>query len=436
MHAVFIRIETTLEKAKQYKASPTMRIFDHNGVHLTPNEPAPYIQRTIATEGIEIESPTVIAFTCAGVELEDVSEYFDVVSVFQDPDTGLPQLYWSLTNMPDFGYRLIYLRIQQGANTFYYTSLFCCTAQFSEYTSRLDYRDKSTDPMQSVGFQLYYKEPSDIMEQEVYDTVLNDRRVPQATKFIEFDYYQTRPVDINLFRLLKKVFTFRYKYLNYEAATLMTPFETPRRQADENFAEQELQLATDATDIYDPFYVPYVPPPPPPPERSIILNQVLNGYDGTVSYVFEYVNFSPPYASVEYSVDGVTWIPNTGSPNSPRNVQVPNAGTSNYYYSVYYAPEDIRSNILQLTDNAITITAVSQIGTSDKFSISYTIQGFIQQQSVLAEVSLDGVTWQNATQSDTIQNPKPILRPTSFPPYTKFRLRYSPLGLFSNIFEI
>ena len=108
----FIRIEDTYEKALTYKGSPQMEqdLLSFFGVQLLPNQSVPYIQRTYCNVGVEIESYIVRIKDFCGNTLEDITNSFEIVRTFNDPDTGLPQIEWQLSNIPvDTGYKLIYL---------------------------------------------------------------------------------------------------------------------------------------------------------------------------------------------------------------------------------------------------------------------------------------------------------------------------------------
>ena len=96
----FIRIEHTIEAAKFYRYSPIENpdMLYINGIQLLPNNPLPYVQRTNNPEGIEIEDFVVSVVDLCGNELADITDAFDIVTVFQD-ENGKPQVEWSLTNI-------------------------------------------------------------------------------------------------------------------------------------------------------------------------------------------------------------------------------------------------------------------------------------------------------------------------------------------------
>jgi len=109
----FINIFRTKEEAFYFKNSQINTQFIFKGVQLLPNNASKYIQVTETPNGIDLEDWTVFAVDlCKGTKTE-ITPYFFVDSLTNSID-GSPQLFWSLTNVPfDFGYRLIYLEINQ-----------------------------------------------------------------------------------------------------------------------------------------------------------------------------------------------------------------------------------------------------------------------------------------------------------------------------------
>lgn len=439
---VFIRLENTFESAMTYRNSPQMEFYSFGGVQLMPNNDYPYIQRTYADGGIEIEDYTVWVCDMCGNRLSDITPFFEIVSNFDDPDTGTPQLEWKLIGVEyDAGYQLIYLEIQQGVNDFKYSSPFYLTAEGVEFTSRVDYRSLETETMYSTGLQIWYKQDDELMEQSTYDTISTGKRTAVTTKLVEYEVWQTSVIDITVFRRIKQTFRNKYVYIDYERAMLFEPFETPRLEAKENFAEAEILLCRDASDKYDPLYVPPIPPDPPVDEPFINLIRVDSIDAKNVLYTFEFGNFEPTYLQYQYSLDGVAWTTNTSGITSPATIVVINNNTINFYYRIYHAGTDTSSNIVQLAAPSIEITNITSeqssfVQNGNVYWVYYNSFGFIPNQDYSFDGSFDGgVTWVNLYYNGGYQNPKKVTTPSSGLEFTKFRVKYNPMGIISNTFD-
>lgn len=440
---VFIKLENSLEEAMTYRNSPQMEFYNFAGVHLQPQSPFPYIQRTYAEGGIELEDYIVWVCDMCGNRLYDISDYFGIVRNFDDPDTGTPQLEWSLTYVDfDAGYQLVYLEIEQGANDKKYTSPFYLTSEGIEYTARVDYRNAELNAtMLSTGLNIWFKQDEELMEQSTYDAVVTGRRTAVTTKLVEYEVWQTGIIDITFFRRIKQMFRNKYVYVDLERTVVFEPFESPRLEGKENFAEQELLLCRDNSDKYNPLYTPPIPPDPPVDAPFITLIQVNSLDLKNVSYVFTYGFFEPTYLQYQYSLDGITWTTSTGGITSPwQPVQVANNQGLNYYYRIYHEGTDTESNVVQLPPKTIVIDNITspqssfiQIGNT--YYISYTINGFTPTSDLSFEASVDGVNWQPMYYAGGYQNPKTVQTPSSGIQFTKFRIRYNPFGITSNVFN-
>lgn len=435
MQPLFIRIENTFNEAMYFRDAPDMvkGAMYFGGVQLIPNNPQPYTQLTRATEGVELEEYTVTVKDMCGNTLGDITDSFSVDSVYND---GLPQISWSLTNVQaDFGLQMVYLEIQQlPAGNTYYSSPFMLTSEEQEYVSRWDYwNDNISDIRLSTGLRLWFKQYADVESITTYTPVSGAYQMSHSN-ISEVEQWQTSLMELNIFRLIKHMRNCIYVYCDGQRTMPNDALETPQRSGGENFGEATLLLVRNPYDTYDPLYVPVVPPPPTP-TYSIVLESVVAPNPNTVTYTFSFVGFDPGYSVVEYSLDGINWVQNTGQVQSPRNVIIPQPLENDYYYRVSYPPLGIVSNVLQLPNQQLTITDVQQVS-GNKFAVNYTTTGFTQSESIIVEISTTGDVWQTAIQSEVIQNPKLVLRPNQLPAFTYFRAKYLPLGLTSNVFEI
>lgn len=445
----FIRLENTLEKAMFYKNSPQYRNYYFGGVQLLPNNIYPYKQRTYSDDGIELEATFVVNLvTICGTVINDVTDWFHVTREFQDPDTGLPQIEWELLNVPyDAGFRLVYLDITQGADDKIYSNPFYLTNDSSEYTSQWFYKNRIDENMMSTGLQLYYLQDDDEMDVQAYNPVSSGVPFNAGVTIYPFEIWNTGVIDLALFRIIKLLFEQRYLYSFNDnnilpiKTGLKEGFETPKREADENFGEQELMLNRNEGVIYDPFFIPTPTPPDPPDPPIINLNSIIELDSVRVQYAFTYSNFTPDYLTYQWSLDGTTW--NNGYTlgiTSPMVVEIYDHQDNDFFYSIYHQGTGTRSNILKLNTNDIVILDVFSDapfrGEGNLYTVTFTL-GFETSQPLIYECSINGTDWVTVTFVDGTNNvsPKQFIAPDSSFEFTYFRIRYAPLGIISNIFN-
>lgn len=439
--AVFIRLETTLEKAMYYRNSPDMNVYSFRGVQLLPNNIYSYIQRTYSTDGIEIENPSEV-YVCdmCGNRLYDIADYFGIVNVFNDPLTGLPQVDWSLTNVQfDAGDQMVYLEIIQGVDATFYSSPFQLTAENSEYTALWHYRNRINDQMLSIQLQTWFKQLMDFEDLVTYDTVSLSQRVKKTGTLIPYELWTTSIIDINLFRTFKQMRRNKFVYCDFAKTIPFEPFETPKLVGRENFAESEFTLCRDEGNKYDPFFVPIVPPPPPPDPPFINLIRVDSVNPKNVLYVFEYGGFDPTYLQYQYSLDGENWDSNSNSPESPQPIPLIGHLDTPYKYRIYYPPLNLYSNEVLLSEPELVITNITspqtgfvQIG--NNYNIFFNATGFAPTGNISVYVSTDNINFIGLSATG-VTSPKSIQTPSSGLEFKYFQLRYNPLGLTSNVFN-
>lgn len=447
-YPIFIRLENSLEAAMRYENSPQMTEYSFEGVQLLPNHPFPYIQRTYAPEGIEIEEWTVLVKDLCGNELADITEYFDIVSVFDDEDTGLPQVEWSLKAVPnDFTYKPIYLEIATGADAFVYSSPFYLTDYRKDWVSRWDYRNDSEETMLSTSLRFYYRQKKSQQEISNYTAVSSGQTFTATTRLAKYQRWNTDVIEAELFEGIKEIFLCREVYsmgLNESLPVrtgLFEAFDTPDLEMDENFAEQEINLIRNGNLTYDPNYIPPTPPDPPVDPPTITLVKVTTEFKGYVTYQFTVANFSPTYLSYQYSPDGVSWsAPQTGDPNSPHNLFVGNTNVSTYYFRIIHE-SGVTSNVIQMEQPSIVINNITspqtefiQIG--NNYNIFYTVTGFNPTGNFSFQARTgEDQPWQPLYYNSGNQNPKAVQTPSSGTEFKFFRVIYNPLGLSSEAYE-
>jgi len=246
----FINIFRTKEEAFYFKNSQINTQFIFKGVQLLPNNASKYIQVTETPNGIDLEDWTVFAVDlCKGTKTE-ITPYFFVDSLTNSID-GSPQLFWSLTNVPfDFGYRLIYLEINQSLGETFYSSPFLLTDIESEKTTQFHYKDNKDDVYQSIGLQSWFRGNRKKTELTTYYEVSTKNTVSQAIKTNYLQKFRTELMPIDVLIMLSYVLESPVLYVNYIRCSLFEAIDIPEEISQENFAEFDYNLSPNFNDNF------------------------------------------------------------------------------------------------------------------------------------------------------------------------------------------
>lgn len=250
LHAPVINIFKTLAEAMYFKNSQMNRQFIFSGVQLLPNNPNKYIQVTNTPDGINLEDWVVKVMSMCGDELGDISESF-LVEAPTNSDNGNPQFIWSLRNIPqDFGFELIYLKIQQSEGEFFYTQPFKITTINSDKTSQITYKYKRTDQDQSIGFNCWFSEEDFLQDLTPYYEVSTQSWVTAAIEQGKIEYWRTERMPKSILMQLKEILGLPYVYINGIRASLKEAPEIPRKTAQENYCEMPFTVNFHPNDIF------------------------------------------------------------------------------------------------------------------------------------------------------------------------------------------
>jgi len=246
----FINIFRTKEEAFYFKNSQINTQFIFKGVQLLPNNASKYMQVTETPNGIDLEDWTVFAVDlCKGTKTE-ITPYFFVDSLTNSID-GSPQLFWSLTNVPfDFGYRLIYLEINQSLGETFYSSPFLLTDIESEKTTQFHYKDNKDDVYQSIGLQSWFFDEDKRTELTTYYEVSTKNTVSQAIKTNYIQKFRTELMPKSVLVLLTYLLESPILYVNYIRCSLFEAIEIPEKTAQENFNSIDFSLSPNFSDNF------------------------------------------------------------------------------------------------------------------------------------------------------------------------------------------
>lgn len=239
----FINIYRTKEEAFYFENSPIDTRYIFKGVQLLPNNVNKYIQVTDTPYGINLEDWAVNVVDLGSGDKTDITDYF-IVEELTNSLNGDPQFYWSLGNVPfDFGYRLVYLEIEQLTGEFFYTTPFLLTAIEEERVMQFHYKDSKNDIYQSIGIQTWFSEPTKTTELTTYYEVKTKTTVATAAETNFLKIYRTELMPKSVLINLTSVLESAMLYVNFVRGYLYEPIEIPAKASQENFAELTYKLS-------------------------------------------------------------------------------------------------------------------------------------------------------------------------------------------------
>ena len=249
-HKPVINIFKSLNEAMYFKNSQINTQFVFSGVQLLPNNPIKYIQVTETPNGINLEDWIVKVYSLCGKELGDITNNFMVESLTNSTN-GNPQLYWSLQNInQDFGWQLVYLKITQVLGETFYTQPFRLTSIESEKTTQINYKFKESDEIQSLGFNLWYDDEDLLQELTTYYEESTKSWVSAGMEQGYIEMWKTELMHKSVLLKLKEIMGLPYVYINGIRASLKEASETPKKVAQENFAEMTFALNFHPNDVF------------------------------------------------------------------------------------------------------------------------------------------------------------------------------------------
>jgi len=246
----FINIFRTKEEAFYFKNSQVNTQFIFKGVQLLPNNAAKYIQVTETPDGIDLEDWQVNVVDLYKGNKTDITDYFFVDSLTNDLD-GSPQLYWSLTNIPfDFGYRLVYLEINQNIGETFYSTPFLITSIESEKTTQFHYKDNKDDVYQSIGLQAWFLDEDKKTELTTYYEVSTKNTVSKAVKTNKIELFRTEMMPKNVIILLTYLLESPVLYVDSIRCNLFEAIDIPEKNSQENFQTVDFSLSPNYKDNF------------------------------------------------------------------------------------------------------------------------------------------------------------------------------------------
>lgn len=411
----FINLYHLKQEALSTRYSPNTSIYTHKGIQLLAENELKYIQSTNVSDGIQLEDWAVFAVSLCGNKRTDISANFMIERVYPD-NNGISQIEWSLKDLPDLGYGLVYLEVNQillGETVYadtWYSNVFMITNYNYEKTTRIDYRDSVLDTMLSTQITIFFWQ-SDIEDtlSSYTEVGTGQRRTIEAT-FSEYETWDMELMPKELALKLKSLFKNTFVYFDFTRTFPFNSFEIPKLIANENFVRFNFELSFDRSDIYDPNYIL------PIPDDSPILEflRVVPFNRNRVLMYYSAYNFEPTSLKVQYSADGIAF-------SEPQNFilnleeytigfgfgsfEMPFPQGTLTYLRFIDQYTQILSNVLSITLNPVSsISSVTQAYNAQlnryKITVNYNMSMYAGA-TVIMNIKKNGILVLEGTESNT-----------------------------------
>lgn len=150
-------------------------------------------------------------------------------------DTHSDYLY--LKNIPFDDMNNVILDVELSNSKHLYSDPIKISSHNACKTTRINFKCKETDTMQSISFPLYYYQDKRATELESYYQISTKSNTSYATANPKYKVYKSDFMSIDAINKLNDALILPFVYFNYKRVNLYEAIEIPDLQADEKFAE-------------------------------------------------------------------------------------------------------------------------------------------------------------------------------------------------------
>ena len=266
----FIKLEDSLDKAKQIKISPLSSIQSNEVIQLLPNEY--YLQISNNSNGISFAGDyDVFLIDCNENVLADITAK---VAIYEFTDNnGINQIAFELYKLNlDFGKRPIRLKfVHTTGSDIYYSNSFCLTAIDAHKTTRFTYKHRKeyygicydvVDFYQSIRLVTWYAQLIDETEVGNYYQISKGNTISNRPLRKQAEQYKCELMNDFVFERANIMLLHDIVYIDGVRMTNKTTFKSGEFIGDTNIYRSEVnvykdytQTYTDTTYIYEPLQI-------------------------------------------------------------------------------------------------------------------------------------------------------------------------------------
>ena len=254
----FIRLEPTLSKAIDTRASSVATIFYNDQIQLATNET--YLQLSNTKDGIAFNGNySVIICDCVGTELLNIT---DKVAIEEYTDSnGVPQIAFEITQIgTDFYKRPVTLKFSHTvSNAVWYSNLIIISNYEAYKTTRFDYRTiENPNFYQSIRLNCYFDRNDAEGETKEY-TKIDGQKVNSTVILTEFENYIFERINSFTYRRLNKLLAMPIIYVNGNRVTNKQTLKSAERVGTTDLFGADFMLAINYDETFTPFYQIFEP---------------------------------------------------------------------------------------------------------------------------------------------------------------------------------
>lgn len=337
----FIRFFPSLDEALSIRTSPEIQFYCANGVNILPSDLIKIRQLTDHFSGVSVEDwSAYVVDLRTGVET-DITDKFAVEEVFSD-ENGKPQIMWSVSNLQNFGNRLVYFKIQQAIGQDFYSNLFTINNELEKHV-HVHYKNSISDKMLSIGLLSWFVEELKETELKNYYETSTKATVTLTIKSQKFERWVTDIINRDLAIKISDLFENKFVYIDNVRANLFEAMEIPEVESMSITKRYKLKISFSKNDVFDPFALEEIVQVIP------TINLISVSTNGSIAiFDFNFSNFAPAFFTFEYSQDQVSWTSENKGITSTQSVAFSRVGT--WFFRVRH-PLAI-SNVIELVVDA------------------------------------------------------------------------------------
>lgn len=247
----FIRLETSLEKAKDVQNQRVARVVHTSPIQLFPDET--YLQVTNLSSGIAFDGDIKVEIiNCGGGVLSDITDSFYVYE-FVDLN-GLNQIAFEFGNLTeDYGFQQVHLKLTHtSGNDIYYSNGFFLTSEYAEFTTRFDYKnyDDVTNYYKSIRLITYFDNVENETEVTEYYQISTQNTISSRAQYKQLESYKIDYIDRFTYERLNTLFINDVIYCDGIRITNKPQAKNSERQGFSNFFESSFTCFKNYNDTY------------------------------------------------------------------------------------------------------------------------------------------------------------------------------------------
>ena len=235
-----IKLYTSKTDAFYFKDSQRNRFYEFGGIQLLP-----------ANDYFEKFNYPSTSFTSAGAyKVSDNSLKSNMITNVSLYTSPLSIKYLFLSNLPELGNDLIYLKLVDNFSNTYYSNPFYITSLDEDKTIHIEYYDNfneyitEANPGQSTNLKVWFRQKSRQSELTKYYETKTKNTVTQAVKSHDLDMYESEFMSMEDLIMTTDILEKPYLFIDGKRCSLFEAIKLPDLTQQENFGKIKFIINT------------------------------------------------------------------------------------------------------------------------------------------------------------------------------------------------